>query len=631
VYHARSMSTQFQLMRERRFRPLFLTQFLGAFNDNVFKTALVTLVTFRAGRLTDIDPKTLATLLPGLFILPFFLFSATSGQLADKLEKSRIARAVKVFEIAVMLLAAWGFLANSLWQLVAALCLMGVHSTVFGPVKYGYLPQHLRPEELVGGNGLIEMGTFVAILLGEVLGAWLAATPGGGVATSATVVGIAVLGWWASRGIPLTPPVDPDLRIGANFAVETWRNLRFARGNRTVWLSLLGISWFWFYGATLLAQFPVFARDVLGGDESVFILLLTVFSLGIGAGSLLCEKLSGRRVEIGLVPFGAIGLTLFGADLYFASAVPAAAGDAHFTGLLRDPGHWRLLADIALLGLFGGFYIVPLYALIQVRSEKRHQSRIIAANNILNALFMVVSALVSMVLFAAGLSIPQLFLATALFNAVVAIYIYTLVPEFLLRFLAWLLVHSIYRLEKGGLERIPDSGPAVIVCNHVSFVDPLVIMAACPRPIRFVMDHRIFKTPVMSFVFREGRAIPIASAKEDPALMEKAFDEVAEALAAGELVGIFPEGRITETGDVNPFRPGISRILQRTPVPVIPLALRGFWDSFFSRKGGPAMSDPRRLRPFRKVALVAGDAVAPGDATPEHLQQVVLGLRGEAR
>jgi 1-acyl-sn-glycerol-3-phosphate acyltransferase len=625
------LSSQFQLLRERRFRPLFFTQFLGAFNDNVFKTALVTLVTFRTGTLTDIDPKTLATLLPGLFILPFFLFSATSGQLADKLEKSRIARAVKIFEIAVMSLAAWGFVAGSLWQLVLALFLMGLHSTVFGPVKYGYLPQHLKPEELVGGNGVIEMGTFVAILLGEVIGAWLAAIPQGGVATSVTVVGLAVLGWWASLGIPFTPPVDPGLRIGTNFAKETWLNLRFAAGNRTVWLSLLGISWFWFYGATLLAQFPVYAKDVLGGDESVFILLLTVFSLGIGAGSLLCERLSGRRVEIGLVPFGAIGLTVFGVDLYLASAVPAASGGAHFTELLRQPGHWRLLADIALLGLFGGFYIVPLYALIQTRSEKSHQSRIIAANNILNALFMVVSALVSMLLFAAGLSIPQLFLATALFNAAVAIYVYSLVPEFLLRFLAWLLVHTVYRLEKAGLERIPESGPAVIVCNHVSFVDPLVILAACPRPVRFVMDHRIFRTPVMSFVFRESRAIPIAPAKEDPALMERAFVEIEQALAAGELIGIFPEGRITDTGDINPFRPGISRILASSPVPVVPLALRGLWDSFFSRKGGPAMTDPGRLRPFRKIALVAGHAVAPAEATPEHLQQIVLALRGDAR
>lgn len=623
------MSSQWGLMRERRFRPLFFTQFLGAFNDHVFKTALITLVTFRAGQLTSADPKMLATLLPGLFILPFFLFSATSGLLADKLDKAAIARAVKLFEIAVMTLAAWGFLTNGFWELVAALFLMGVHSTVFGPVKYGYLPQHLHPDELVGGNGLMESGTFVAILLGEVLGAWLAAAPQGGAFTSVTVIGLAILGYLASRGIPATPPVDPGLKVNWNPFTETWNNLRFARGNRTIWLSLLGISWFWFYGATLLAQFPAYAKEVLGGDESVFILLLTVFSVGIGAGSLLCERLSGHKVEIGLVPFGAIGLTVFGVDLFFATpAAPAAAGGAHFTAFLASPGNWRLLADLVLLGLFGGFYIVPLYALIQTRSEKSHQSRIIAGNNILNASFMVVSALVSVLLFAAGLSIPQLFLATALFNAAVAVYIYGLVPEFLYRFLAWLLVHSAYRLEKSGAQHIPAEGPALIVCNHVSLVDPLVITAASSRPIRFVMHDRIFRIPILHFIFREYRAIPIASAKEDAVLMEKAFDEVAKALGAGELVCIFPEGRMTDSGEINPFRPGISRVLARNPVPVVPLAVRGLWGSLFSRDPGRGILGWLRS-PFSRIALAVGAPVPPAAATPEELRSIVTALRGD--
>jgi 1-acyl-sn-glycerol-3-phosphate acyltransferase len=319
---------------------------------------------------------------------------------------------------------------------------------------------------------------------------------------------------------------------------------------------------------------------------------------------------------------------VFGVDLFFASPESPAGSGVHFTAFLANAGHWRLLVDLVLLGMFGGFYIVPLYALIQTRSEKSHQSRVIAANNILNAFFMVISALVSMLLFAAGLSIPQLFLAAALFNVAVAIYIYGLVPEFLYRFLAWLLVHSVYRLESSGWERIPDEGPAVIVCNHVSFVDPLVITAASPRPIRFVMDHRIYKMPVMSFVFREYRAIPIAGAKEDPVVMEKAFDEVARALDAGELVCIFPEGRITENGDVGRFRPGITRVLARNPVPVVPLALRGLWGSFFSRKAGRAMSNPRHLRPFSKIALAAGEPVPAAQATPEALQGIVTALRG---
>lgn len=434
------MSSQFQLLRERRYGPFFGTAFLGAFNDNVLKTALVTLVTFRAGQLTTLDPRTLATLLPGLFILPFFLFSATSGQIADKLEKSLLVRWVKGVEVAVMLLASWGFMAGLLWPLVAALVLMGLHSTVFGPVKYAYLPQHLAQSELVGGNGVMEMGTFVAILLGEVLGAALATMPRGGLATSATLVGIALLGYWTSRGIPHSPAADPGLRINWNPVTETWRNLRFARGNRTVWLALLGISWFWFFGATLLAQFPAFSREVLGGDESVFILLLTVFSFGIGLGSLLCEKLSGHKVEIGLVPFGALGLTLFGVDLFLACPAAVRGAPMHFTVFLGAAAHWRLLADIVLLGLFGGFFIVPLYALIQTLGEPSHQSRIIAANNILNALFMVASALVTMLLFRLGLGIPRLFLATALANAVVVAGLVLLEPEFLVRFLCWIRV-----------------------------------------------------------------------------------------------------------------------------------------------------------------------------------------------
>jgi 1-acyl-sn-glycerol-3-phosphate acyltransferase len=626
------MSSQFQLMRERRFRPFFFTQFLGAFNDNVFKTALITLVTFRAGQLTDLDGKTLATLLPGLFILPFFLFSATSGQIADKFEKSAIARAVKVFEICVMLLAAWGFMANLLWPLVAALFLMGMHSTLFGPVKYAYLPQQLKQEELIGGNGMIEMGTFVAILIGEVLGAWLAISANGSVLTSVTIVGIAVLGYWVSRDIPLSPAADPGLKINWNPVTETWRNIAFVRKNRVVWLSILGISWFWFYGATILAQFPNYAKEVLGGDESVFILLLSVFSLGIGVGSLLCEKLSGNKVEIGLVPFGAIGLTLFGVDLYFAStALSAGATPVDFAEFVKVLAHWRVLADIALLGLFGGFYIVPLYALIQTRSEKSHQSRVIAANNILNALFMVVSALVSMGLFALGLTIPQLFLATALFNAVVAIYIYTLVPEFLMRFIVWMLIHGVYRLKKQGIENIPEQGAALIACNHVSFVDALVLAAASPRPIRFIMDHRIFKIPVLNFVFREGRAIPIAPAKEDPKMLERAYDEVARALADGDLVGIFPEGGITQNGDIMPFKSGVTRILERSPVPVVPMALHNLWHSFFSRKDGPAMTRLERFKPFREIGLVVGSPMPPETVTPESLRATIAALRGEAK
>ena len=622
---------QYDLLRERRFAPFFWTQFLGAGNDNVYKNALIVFVAFQATSMTTLDPNALVNLAGAIFIAPFVLLSATAGQFADKVEKSRLIRWVKLFEIAIMVVGLAGFASRDLALLFTALGLMGVHSTLFGPVKYAILPQHLKPEELIGGNGLVEMGTFVAILLGTIAGGVVVAlTPHGPVLAGALAVAIACAGYLVSRAIPVTPAVAPDLAINWNPFTETAKSLRFAQGNRVVWLSMLGISWFWFYGAIFLAQFAGFARDILGGNEQVVTFLLALFSVGIGAGSLLCERLSGRRVELGLVPFGAIGLSVFAIDLWLASRGLSAAGLGGLGRFAGQPGHWRVAADLVLIGLFGGFYIVPLYALIQERSEPSHRSRIIAANNILNALFMVVSALMAIAMLAAGLTIPQLFLVTGLMNAAVAAYIFGLVPEFLMRFLAWMLVHSFYRVDNRGLEHIPESGPCVLVCNHVSYVDAVVMAACIRRPIRFVMDHRIFRIPVLSFIFRTMRTIPIASAKEDAAMKERAFAEVASALREGEVVGIFPEGRLTADGEMAPFRPGVGEIVAATPVPVIPLALRGLWGSFFSRTvDGRAM---RRFRgAFSRIELVAAPAVAPEAATPGRLHAIVLGLRGDRR
>ena len=623
--------SQFQLLRERRFAPFFWTQFLGAGNDNVYKNALVIFVAFQAATLTALSSNDLVNIAAAAFIAPFVLFSATAGQVADKFEKSRLIRLIKLFEIGIMVIGAIGFYRRDLVLLFLALALMGVHSTVFGPVKYAILPQTLKPNELIGGNGLVEMGTFVAILLGEIVGGVvIAIKPNGPLLAGVTAIAIALAGYLVSRAIPVTPAVAPELKINWNPFTETARNLRFAYGHRVVWLSMLGISWFWFYGATYLTQFANFTKDVLGGDEHVATLLLAIFSVGIGIGSLLCERLSGHKVEIGLVPFGSIGLSLFAIDLYFASKDLVPNGLTGIDGFLAMRAHWRVVADLVLLGMFGGFYIVPLYALIQERSDPQYRSRIIAANNILNALFMVASAGIALGLLKAGLTIPALFLATGLMNAVVAIYIYTLVPEFLMRFLAWLLIHTFYRVDKEGLERVPEQGPCVIVCNHVSYVDPVVIAACVRRPIRFVMDHRIYAVPLLHFIFRTMRAIPIAPAKEDAALKERAFTEAADALKAGEIVCIFPEGKITDTGELNRFRPGLQRILEQAPVPVVPMALRGLWGSFFSRSsGGKAM---RRLRGlFSRITLVAGIPVAPARATPELLQETVLALRGDWR
>ncbi|MGH8692586.1 MAG: MFS transporter [Burkholderiales bacterium] len=622
-----SERSQFRLLAERRFGPFFGVQFLGAMNDNVFKQALVILLAYQTASFTTMSSDTLQNLAQALFIVPFFLFSATAGQLADKYEKSNLITLTVALELGVMALGAAGLFLKNLELLLTALFLGGVQSALFGPVKYAILPQQLRESELIGGNALVETGTSIAILAGMIVGGWMIAQPGWGIAGVATLTcAISAAGIALSRLIPKSPPPDPGLAINWNVAQETWRILRYAGANRTVFLSILGISWFWLYGAALVTQFPNLTKNVLQGNETVVTLLLVVFSIGIGAGSLLCERLSGHKVELGLVPFGSIGLTVFGLDLWLSTSTPPLHAPLGVGEFLRQPGHWRTLADLFLIGVFGGFYIVPLYALVQSRSDATHRSRIIAANNVLNSLFIVAAAGIAIGLLAAGLSIPQLILVAALMNAAVAIYIYLLVPEFLMRFLVWMLIHSVYRLRKVGLEHIPDEGAALVVCNHVSYVDAMVINAGCRRPIRWVMHHRIFKIPVLSFVFRTAKAIPIAPAHEDAAMLERAYDTIARELADGHLVGIFPEGKLTPDGEMNEFRSGIMKILERTPVPVIPMALSGLWRSLFTRNRA-RLRHVTRL--FPRVRLAVGERVAPGRVSPEGLHAAVLALRGD--
>ncbi|AOI92124.1 MFS transporter [Burkholderia pseudomultivorans] len=626
----RAHASQFDLLRERRFAPFFTTQFLGALNDNVFKIGFTSLVTYHTARFSGVDAKTAAFLISAIFILPFVLFSATSGQIADKYDKATLTRFVKTFEIVLMLVGAAGFVTHSAVLLYLCTFMMGMHSTLFGPVKYSYLPQHLAEQELVGGNGLVEMGTFIAILIGTIIGGAAAGIEGSGERVLAvSVVLIALAGRLVAQRVPATPAPQPDLVINWNPFSETWRNLALARQNRTVFLSLLGISWLWFVGATFLTSFFNFAKDVLSASPDVVTVLLATFSVGIGLGSLLCERLSQRRVEIGLVPLGSIGISVFAIELYFASRALPSPGHLLSVGeFLAGARHWRILVDLFLLAMFGGFYSVPLYALIQSRSAPTHRARIIAANNILNALFMILSALMAMGLTKAGVGIPGLFLVTALLNVVVAAYIYLLVPEFLLRFVAWVLVHTFYRIRLVHAERIPEEGAAVLVCNHVSYVDALVLAAASPRPIRFVMDHRIFKTRFASWVFRHAKAIPIAPRHEDPAMLARAYDACEAALKDGELVCIFPEGKLTRTGDINTFHHGITEILRRTPVPVIPMALRGLWGSVFSRHAQAKLPRPVTRGVMSRLTLAVGEPIPSTLATPEALQAAVSELRG---
>ena len=623
---------QFALLGQRRFAPFFWTQFAGAANDNLFKFAFTVMVTYQLS-VSWMEPKMAGLVIGAVFILPFLLFSATSGQLTDKYDKTKVIRFVKNLEIGIMALAAYGFFNANVPILLICTALMGLHSTLFGPVKFAYMPQVLNERELTGGNGMVEMGTFVAILLGQVVGGLLVAIPTVGPTYVAIgCIALALVGRAVAQFIPATPATDPNLVINWNPFTETWNNLKLAHGNIVVFRSLLGISWMWFFGAVFLSQFPSFAKEVLHGNSQVASLLLVVFSVGIAIGSLLCETLSKRHVEIGLVPLGAIGMSVFSIDLYFASRGIPPSAELTASQFIGISAHWRVMVDLALLSLFAGLYSVPMYALIQLRSQPTHRARIIAANNILNALFMIASSVIAGALLGAHFTIPQIFLFTGLANAVVAFYIFMLVPEYFLRFVAWVASFFVYRFKVVGDAHIPSEGAAIMVCNHVSFVDAVLLMAASPRPIRFVMDHRIFAVPVLGWMFKLAKAIPIAPKSEDPVAYEKAFAAAEQVLKEGDLLAIFPEGGITKNGELQEFKGGIMKIIERAHAtgiapPVIPMALTNLWGSFFSRaEDGGAMVRPFRRGLWSRVGLNVGEPIASKDVQPAVLQARVATL-----
>ena len=621
-------TSQFGLLGTRRLAPLFVTQFFGAFNDNLFKQAFIVILTF-SGLVAIEDTGIYVNVAAGLFILPFFLFSATAGTLADRFEKSRLIRFVKIGEIGVAALAGIALYLESVPALFTVLFLLGVQSTFFGPLKYSILPQHLDSRELVGGNAMVQMGTFVAILLGTLAGGIIGGWEDVSLMLFGFVVAVAVAGYLACRWIPRAEPTKSD-NLGWNPVRETWRLIELALERKAVFQSILGVSWFWLLGSVVLAQIPALVRDLSGGPR-VVTLIMVVFTVAIAIGSLLCERLSGRRVEIGLVPVGAAGVSLFGLDAYFAiSAI--AGGDAERTVIefLRTDGVGRLLFDLTMMGIFTGLYVVPLQANIQTRTPNDRRARVIAANNVMNSLFMVAGAGFAIGWLLLDGSIPGLIAAMAVINAGVAVFIFHQVPEFTMRFLVWAISHTMYRVRHQGLDTIPEKGPVVLVCNHVSYMDACLLAGAVRRPIRFVMHQNIYRLPVLNFIFRTGRTVPILPETEDPTVYEAAFRDVREGLASGDLFCIFPEGKLSLDGEVDRFRKGIERIVRETPVPVVPMALRGLWGSFFSREGkGAFRRGPGRF--WSRVDIVVGETVAAEAVDADNLRERVLALRGNNR
>ena len=625
----------FKLLLKQRFGPFFWTQALGAFNDNVFRFALMFTLTFTAADQLALDINILMNLAAGLFILPFFLFSGIAGQLADKYEKSWVIRRIKLLELLIMLVALVAF-SMQLWALLLFLVFaMGVQSALFGPVKYALLPQHLAEQELVSGNALVGMGTFVAILLGTLLGGLLAGWAGERLELiGVAVVSFAVLGALVSLRVPSAAAGDPHLKLNWNLYSQTRQVLQQAGKQRSVLLAILAISWFWFMGSGYLTQFPNFTRSVLGGDESVGTLLLTLFSLGVGSGALLCGYWSRGKIELGLVPLGALGMALFSFDLYSqATAFPALEADAQLRDLagFAAVGGGRLAVDLFLAGVSGGLFIVPLYSLVQRRSPIEVRAQVIAALNVLNALAMVLSALAGIVLLGVlGLALPVFYLIYGLTALVVSILAIKLVRDPLLRFLVYLISHTLYRVRHRGLEHIPETGPALVVANHVSYVDALLLGGACQRPLRFVIDKDIHDLPLLKGLLQLAGTVPVTSEKIDRQLLQEAFVQIGEALKRGELVFIFPEGRLTRDGELQPFKKGVERILAQHPVPVIPMALRGLWGSWFSREQGRAFKKmPRRF--WSRVEVVAGAPLSPEEVTAKKLEQRVAELRGDWR
>ncbi|HDM8153697.1 TPA: MFS transporter [Vibrio harveyi] len=611
----------------KRFFPYFVTQCLGALNDNIYKNVLLLMVTYSQIDSLPMSVDLFVNLAAGLFILPFFLFSAHAGAIADNMDKAKLIRRLKLIELVIMSCAATAIMTQSAILMLVLLFMTGTQSAYFGPVKYALLPQALKSNELVKGNAWVEMGTFLSILIGTLSAGLLLAVPNGMIIASCIVITLSLLGLLSSTNIPSLPSKKSD-KVKFEPITGLKKTLKLAQKQRGIWMSILAISWFWFMGATYLTQFPNFAREHLFADSTVVSLLLALFSIGIATGSWLCEKLSFNQVELGILPFGILGLTIFSADLLWAvpaiEPFPSQYYDIH--NFVTQSSHIRVMIDLFLVGVSGGVFIVPLYAFIQSRSEEGECAQSIAANNIMNALFMVASAAVSiLILSVLEFSIVELFAILAVGNFIVAVYVYRQVPEFTQRFVSYLLSHCLYRVSVTGRQHIPEQGAALIVANHVSYVDALILMGTSTRPVRFVMEKSISELPVLKYVFRHAGVIPICSPRKCAETYKKAFEQIEQALSNDEVVCIFPEGRLTSNGELGEFRPGVEKILKRTPVPVIPMALKGLWGSFFSHKNGHALTK-RPTRFWSRIEVNIGELLQPATLDRHLLQKEVQDL-----
>ncbi|HAU29667.1 MAG TPA: acyl-[ACP]--phospholipid O-acyltransferase [Rhodospirillaceae bacterium] len=613
------------MLGKKRFLPLFVSQFLGALNDNFFKTAIVMFITFTSTKgqaIHGLNAAQLITLAAGIFMLPFFLFSATAGQLADKFEKARLTRIIKVAEIFCMLLGAIGLVFKLPIFLIFVLFLMGTQSTFFGPLKYSLLPEHLADDELIGGNALISAGTFIAILLGTIMGGFVTVFPEGMKAAAVAVVVFAIVGWGASLFIPYTPARAKNIHVSWNIPREIASMLRFVAERDDIYLCILGISWFWLIGSAFLSQFPTFAKNIIGGGEMVATLFLSAFSVGIGAGALLCNRILRGKVVATYVPIGALGITVFGFDLFFASSHFPSMHD-HVVGIvefLSRARGIRVFVDLVMIALFGGIFIIPLNAMLQHRSEESHRSRVIAANNIVNALFMVVSAAIITLVLHFGFTPRAVFFLVAFINIPVIFYSTGLLPEVLLKNIMRIVFRVLCRVEVRGMENLEKAGDrVVIVVNHASFIDPPLLATFLPGMPVFAINTQMARKWWVRPFLRLVKVVPMDPTK--PLLIKSLIRMV----RSGRPCIIFPEGRITVTGSLMKIYEGPGLIADMADAKIVPIRIEGAQYSRFSRLSGKV----RRRHLFPKITLTIleprGVGIPP--SVVGHARRHLIGLK----
>ncbi len=625
------MKSLLRIFTSKRFLPIFIAQFGGALNDNLFKSAMLIIVAFQ---LTDAaaQASTINNVAALLFILPYFLFSTLAGQLADRGDKAVMIQKNKIAEILIVLVGALALYLQSIPLLLFILFCLGTQSAMFGPNKYAVLPQLLQGKDLVTGNALIASGTFIAILTGTLIGGILAQQQSAWIWIATGCLVTAIGGYLASLKIPRIEIGSPDLKVDWNMLGQSIKLLTLARGQQRVWTAILGVSWFWFIGSGYLTQIPTIVRYIGGGDESVVTLFLALFIIGVGLGCALAAKLSSFVVEIGIAPIAMLLLGLTGLDLaqIEASQTLSLMG---INAFLDSPEGLRISLDILLIGIFGGAFALPMYTELQQASSLENRARIISINNVINAVFMVTSAILAIgILGVLQFQLSTYLVVISILNLIYAVFVFTRTPVQSLRFLAEVFSRLFYRIESEEVAQLPEEGPALLVCNHVSYADPVVIFGASKRPIRFIMAKEIRNKAPFNLVFQASRTLAICSPLEDRKTYEETIREAANSLRNGELVMIFPEGRLSPDGEIGTFRRGVEKLLENAPVPVYPMAIRGIWGSFFSHGNGPALRSGFHLRLRRRaIQLKVGMAIPPEEVNALILQGHVETLRGDFR